>query len=260
MTKTPEKIAIISFYCFVTIDEPELLLPKILWVAKRKLIRGTILLSKEGFNGSISGDEQDLNLLLNELVTLTSAIEVSVKVNYADKQPFSKIKVKLKEEIVALKAGKIDVNNLKGEYIESHDWDKFSAQEDVVLIDTRNDYEVKLGTFKGSINPFTDAFSEFPEWVKKNSDLLANKKIAMYCTGGVRCEKSTAFLKQEGYEEVYHLKGGILQYLEDTKNTNNFFEGDCFVFDDRGAVTDSLEPSEGYWVGENQTAKGYLMR
>lgn len=248
-------IAITSFYSFVDISEPELLIPKLLYLAKKKSVKGTILLSEEGFNGSLSGQEEYVNLVIDELVTLSQAKEVSRKTNYSDSQPFTKVKIKLKDEIVSMKAGKIDVNGKKGQYISSADWDQFISREDVILIDTRNDYEVEVGTFEGAINPHTETFREFPQWTEENKELLSGKKIAMCCTGGIRCEKSTAYLKQIGYNDVYHLEGGILQYLEDTKNESGKWRGECFVFDDRGAVNDSLEPAEGYWVEKGQTAK-----
>lgn len=256
-SKYKDKIAVISFYCFCEMPDLEILLPKLLHVAKRKSVRGTVLISEEGFNGSISGEEENLNIMLDELITLTNAPkdEVSIKVNYCDKQPFSKIKVKIKNEIVALKSGDIDVNEKKGEYIETHEWDEFISRDDVVLIDTRNDYEVKIGTFQGAVDPLTDSFRDLPEWTEKNKKLLEGKKIAMCCTGGIRCEKSTAYMKEVGYEDVYHLKGGILQYLEDTGNESGMWKGKCFVFDDRGAVDDDLKPSDGYWVGKSQSLR-----
>ena len=158
--------------------------------------------------------------------------------------------VKLKPEIVALGFGEIDVNKLKGEYIEPKDWDEFISRKDVILVDTRNDYEVEVGTFEGAINPLTDTFKELPKWVEENKALFEGKKIAMCCTGGIRCEKSTAFMKMIGYKDVYHLKGGILQYLEDTNNVHGKWKGDCFVFDDRRAVDDALAPAEGHWLSE----------
>lgn len=243
MTKHIDNIAVISFYCFTNIADPELLMPKLLWIAKRKSIRGTIILAKEGFNGSISGDKDNLDLLLNELIALTDAQDVSIKVNYSEEHPFSKIKVKLKKEIVTLGAGEIDVNGLKGKYVESQDWDSFISRDDVILIDTRNTYEVEIGTFKGAVDPKTETFRELIEWADKNKQLLEGKKIAMCCTGGIRCEKSTAFMRQLGYDEVYHLKGGILQYLEDTANESGMWVGECFVFDDRVAVDNDLAPS-----------------
>jgi UPF0176 protein len=248
-------IAVLSFYSFVNISEPENLLPQILLIAKKKYIKGTVIIAKEGFNGSISGAEDNLHLLVEELRNITNPNDINIKVNYCTTQPFSKIKVKLKQEIVSMRSGEIDVENLKGEYIETSDWDQFIQESDVVVVDTRNSYEVKAGTFHKSIDPHTENFREFPNWAKNNTELLKNKKIAMFCTGGIRCEKSTAYMKTLGYEQVYHLKGGILQYLEDTSNKNGAWKGDCFVFDDRGAVKSDLSPSDGYWVQKGQTAK-----
>ena len=229
-------IAILSFYSFVHIENPDILLPQILNIGKRKMIKGTILLANEGFNGSITGDEAVVKFVANEVTRLTEAQDVNIKINYSDTDPFHKLKVKLKPEIVALKAGRLDVETLKGEYVDPKDWDEFISQDDVIVIDTRNDYEVEVGTFKNAINPNTETFREFPAWVERNKNLLQDKKIAMYCTGGIRCEKSTSYLKAQGYNDVYHLKGGILQYLEDTKNSRGFWQGECFVFDDRIAV------------------------
>jgi UPF0176 protein len=242
------QIAVISFYSFVNIPEPEMLIPRALLVGKKKSVRGTILVAKEGFNGSLSGEETSCNLVIETLREITGAEDINIKINYCDVHPFHKMKVKLKPEIVALGFGDIDVNGLKGEYIETKDWDEFISRDDVILVDTRNDYEVEVGTFEGAINPLTDTFKELPKWVEANKDLFAGKKIAMCCTGGIRCEKSTAFMKMIGYKDVYHLKGGILQYLEDTHNANGKWKGDCFVFDDRRAVDDVLAPAEGHWL------------
>lgn len=251
-----DSVAVLSFYSFVNIPQPEILLPKILLITKKKYVRGTIILAKEGFNGSISSTtEEHLHLVIKALKELTNPTDISIKVNYCSTQPFSKIKVKLKNEIVSMKAGEIDVESLKGKYVETSDWDKFIQRSDVIVVDTRNSYEIKAGTFKGALDPHTESFREFPEWARNNTELFKNKKIAMFCTGGIRCEKSTAYMKALGYEEVYHLKGGILQYLEDTKNENGVWEGNCFVFDDRGAVDSDLLPSEGYWVQKGQNAK-----
>jgi UPF0176 protein len=245
---TEQKIAVVSFYSFVNIPDIEILMPKLILIAKKKSLRGTILLAKEGFNGSISGEKEYADMLISELSSLTKAEDVSSKTNYCDQHPFHKFKVKFKKEIVALGAGEIDVQSMKGEYIEPQDWDEFISRDDVILVDTRNDYEVEIGTFEGAINPFTYTFKEFPEWASKNKNLLEGKKIAMCCTGGIRCEKSTAYMKMLGYNEVYHLKGGILQYIEDTKNPNGKWKGECFVFDDRRAVDGELAPAEGYWI------------
>ena len=249
-------IAILSFYSFTNIEDTNILLPKILLITKKKYVYGTIIIAHEGFNGSISGSEENMNLVVEEIQKITNTRDINIKINYSDIQPFSRIKVKIKDEIIALKFGSLDVENLKGQYIETRDWDNFIQRDDVIMVDTRNDYEVKVGTFKQAIDPKTETFREFPEWTKNNLDKLKDKKVAMFCTGGIRCEKSTALLKQMGVDEVYHLKGGILQYLEDTKNSNEMWQGECFVFDDRGAVSTDLKPSDGFWVRQGQTAKG----
>jgi UPF0176 protein len=149
---------------------------------------------------------------------------------------------------VAMAFGKLNIDKLKGEYIEPENWDDFITKENVIVIDTRNDYEVEVGSFKSAVNPHTETFKQFPAWVEKNKNILTGKKIAMYCTGGIRCEKSTSLLKNLGFTEVYHLKGGILQYLENTQNKNNLWQGECFVFDDRRAVANNLTPAEGHWL------------
>lgn len=243
-----KKIAILSLYCFINIREPEFLIPKLLLVGKKKYVRGTILVSHEGFNGSISGSYENIQIVLEEIIKLTDATDINIKINYSDIHPFQKLKVKLKKEIVAIGIPDLNTNELKGDYIEPENWDKFITSPGVITIDTRNDYEVEVGTFKSAINPHTETFKQFPDWVKQNEALLQGKKIAMFCTGGIRCEKSTSLLKNLGYAEVYHLKGGILQYLEDTQNKNNLWQGECFVFDDRRAVADNLTPAVGHWL------------
>jgi UPF0176 protein len=241
------EIAIVSFYSFIEIEDIDILMPKILLIGKKKYLKGTVLVAPEGVNGSVSGSDENLEFFIKELVKLTKSQDISVKYNYANIHPFQKFKVKLKKEIVALGAGDINVGKLKGEYIEPKNWDNFIERDDVILIDTRNDYEVEVGTFDNAVNPYTKTFKQFPAWVEKNKDMLKGKKIAMCCTGGIRCEKSTAFMKMLGYEEVYHLKGGILQYIDDTGNKSGKWRGDCFVFDDRVAVDNELVPSEGLW-------------
>ncbi|WP_341756598.1 MULTISPECIES: rhodanese-like domain-containing protein [unclassified Candidatus Tisiphia] len=242
------KISVLSFYSFTKLENLEVLLPKILHLGKKRGVRGTILLAPEGFNGSISGTKEQVSFLLDEIISLTLAEDVNIKINYCDIHPFQKLRVRLKKEIIAMAVGDIDIANLKGKYIEPNDWDKFISQNNVVVIDTRNDYEVCIGTFKGAIDPKTETFKQFPKWVEQNKDLLVGKKIAMYCTGGIRCEKSTAYLKKLGFNDVYHLKGGILQYLETTHNRSNLWQGECFVFDDRRAVASDLSPAEGHWL------------
>lgn len=236
------KISILSFYSFVNICEKDILLSKILLISKKKFVKGTILLATEGFNGSICGSAENVKLVLDNLIELTGATDINVKENFSNTMPFDKMKVKLKKEIVTLGIEDIDPKHFKGTYIETKDWDEFIRKEEVILIDTRNDYEVEIGSFEGAVNPSTETFRELPKWISENIDNLKNKKVAMYCTGGIRCEKSTALLRKLGHSEVYHLKGGILQYLEDTKNVNNLWKGNCFVFDNRMSVDINLNP------------------
>lgn len=211
-----------------------------------------MLIAQEGFNGTISGQKDSVQSLLEEIIKLTNAKAINSKMNFCQSHPFHKLKVKLKKEIIAMDVGQVDIENLKGRYIEANDWDDFVQEEDVLLIDTRNDYEIAVGTFKDAINPKISTFKQLPGWLKENKQLLDQKKIAMYCTGGIRCEKSTAFLKQLGFNDVYQLKGGILQYLADANNQNNYWQGECFVFDDRRAVANDLSPAEGYWLERRQ--------
>ena len=235
-----EKVAILSFYSFVNVSDLEMLQSQLLYHCKRKMIKGTILIAPEGFNATICGDYDNVSFVLDKIKDLTGAIDVMSKFNYSDVMPFSRMKVKIKKEIISMGVGYLDVEKLKGDYISTKEWDEFISRDDVVLVDTRNDYEIEFGTFDGAVDPETKTFREFPKWVEDNKALLKDKKIAMCCTGGVRCEKSTAYMKSIGYDDVYHLEGGILQYLEDTKNENGKWKGECFVFDDRIAVDDDL--------------------
>jgi len=206
-------------------------------------LKGTILLASEGLNSTVSGSREGLDKLYTYLLDEYNIDLDNIKESFCDTRPFGKMKVRLKEEIVTLRAGNIDVNTTKGEYIEPEAWDEFISRDDVVLIDTRNSYEINLGTFANAVDPDTKNFRDFPEWLEGNKETLKGKKIAMCCTGGVRCEKSTAFMKMEGFEEVYHLKGGIINYLEKTANKNKKWHGSLFVFDDRFVLNDKLEQS-----------------
>ncbi len=196
-------------------------------------IKGTIILAKEGINGALTGALENLELF-NEIILSKCYEEINFKFSKVKMMPFSKLKVKSKSEAVAIKVTLSTKN--KGEYIKPEDWDNLISKPDAVVIDVRNDYECIVGTFKNAINPKTENFREFPSWVDSNIDKFTDKKVYMFCTGGIRCEKSTALLKERGLDKVYHLKGGILDYLYTTKNKNNLWQGKCFVFDDRNAV------------------------
>ncbi|MFV9875754.1 MAG: rhodanese-related sulfurtransferase [Rickettsiales endosymbiont of Dermacentor nuttalli] len=237
------EMIISSFYKFINIDSYQNWKWPLLEFCRAQELKGTILLALEGINASISGTKENVNQLY-EYLQNNIGINVHnsfLKENNVEGQPFLRMKVKLKQEIVRLRVGELNMEE-NGEYIEPKDWDEFISRDDVITIDTRNTYEVALGTFEGAINPKTRTFTEFPEWVKNNIRKPKDTKIAMFCTGGIRCEKSTAYMKSIGFKEVYHLKGGILQYLQDIGNVSGKWQGDCFVFDDRVAVNSELNP------------------
>ncbi|WP_410520492.1 oxygen-dependent tRNA uridine(34) hydroxylase TrhO [Candidatus Sarmatiella mevalonica] len=239
------KITVLSVYSFLDIPEPEILIYKTLFSGNKNMVKGSILIAKEGFNGYIAGKDASVYAVLRDLVKNCNLDikEVNIKVNYCDLNPFTKFKVKLKKEIISMKLDyELDIKKWRGEYLDSHQWSKLIQEPDTVVIDTRNDYEVKMGTFKGAIDPKIKTFRFLPQWLDENADLLKDKKIAMFCTGGVRCEKSTAYLKEKGYNEVYHLEGGILRWFEDTANEEQLWEGECFVFDERVGVKPDLTP------------------
>jgi len=236
-----EEVVVSTFYKFFDFPCYEAVKEPLKEFCDSQELKGTILLADEGINSTISGSREGIDnfyqYLNNEFgIDLDNIKESSCKL-----KPFGKMKVRLKEEIVTLRAGRIDVNRTKGEYIEPEDWDNFIKRDDVVLIDTRNNYETNLGTFEGAVDPDTKNFRDFPQWLAANRKSLIGKKVAMCCTGGVRCEKSTAFMKNEGFDEVYHLKGGIINYFEKTNNKNGLWKGKLFVFDDRFLVDDQLE-------------------
>ncbi|KAF8818643.1 oxygen-dependent tRNA uridine(34) hydroxylase TrhO [Rickettsia endosymbiont of Cardiosporidium cionae] len=233
-----EEIAILNFYSFTKIQDKDYLLYKILFQAKKKYIRGTVIISDEGFNGTISGEEKAIKLLLSDIIKISNTDNINTKLSFSNLHPFDKIKVKIKSEIVKLNVGYIDVAKHAATYIHSENWDNFINSEDVILIDTRNHYETKLGHFRKAIHPNTDSFRDFVYWLKSNKSLLSgNKKIAMYCTGGIRCEKATAYMKTAGYTQLFQLKGGILEYLANQSIEHKNWRGECFVFDSRVSIT-----------------------
>ena len=207
-------------------------------------IKGTLLLAYEGINGTIAGTDDTINQLLDFLKADPRLAALEHKESRAEKMPFYRMKTRLKREIVTMGVEGIDPNNVVGTYVDPKDWNELISDPDVVLIDTRNDYEVEIGTFKGALNPDTQTFREFPQWVEDNRDQLKKPKVAMFCTGGIRCEKASSFMKLNGFDDVYHLKGGILKYLETQPQDKSLWEGDCFVFDQRVAVKHGLEQSD----------------
>lgn len=206
-------------------------------------VRGTLLLAPEGVNGTVAGTRSGIDQLLQHLRSDPRLCGLEVKESICEDMPFRRARVRLKKEIVTLGVEGIDPLDSVGTYVDPQDWNDLIDDPDVTVIDTRNDYEVAIGTFDGAIDPDTESFREFPDFVDQELDPSRHKKVAMFCTGGIRCEKSTALLKQQGFGEVYHLKGGILKYLETVDENESKFQGDCFVFDQRVAVGHGLDES-----------------
>jgi UPF0176 protein len=238
------QFVVCALYKFVALEDYKAIRQPLLEAMESNGIKGTLLLASEGINGTVSGTQEGIDALLAWLNSDDRLNPISFKLSYHDNQPFYRTKVKLKKEIVTMGVEGIDPRKTVGTYVKPKDWNALISDPDVLLIDTRNDYEIEIGTFEHAVNPNTKTFREFPEYVKNNLDPKKNKKVAMFCTGGIRCEKSTAYLKEQGFEEVYHLEGGILQYLEDVPKEDTLWKGDCFVFDNRVAVNHDLEKSE----------------
>ncbi|SFD72094.1 oxygen-dependent tRNA uridine(34) hydroxylase TrhO [Roseivivax sediminis] len=234
---------IAALYRFTPFDAPADLVPGIEAAARTGGVTGTLLLAPEGINGTVAGPEAGIESLLAHLRTLPGCADLEPKFSTAAERPFARLKVRLKKEIVTLGQPGVDPRARTGNYVEPAEWTEFIRSPDVAVIDTRNDYEVAIGTFEGAVDPGTASFRDFPAWWEANRHRFHNKKIAMFCTGGIRCEKSTNWLLGQGVEEVYHLKGGILKYLEEVPEEQSAWQGDCFVFDNRVSVGHGL--SEG---------------
>ncbi len=235
-------ITVSALYKFVALPDFRTLQPRLLAQCKKHGVMGTLLLADEGINGTIAGSHEAITAVLDWLKADARLADLEHKESFADENPFYRMKVRLKREIVTLGVPGIDPRVTVGTYVDPKDWNALISDPDTVLIDTRNDYEVAIGTFEGAIDPKTVNFREFPAWFRENSGRFHNKpKIAMFCTGGIRCEKSTAFLKSEGYQDVFHLKGGILKYLETVPQEESLWHGECFVFDNRVSVGHGLK-------------------
>ena len=236
-------IVVAALYKFVTLKDFEGLRAPLLEAMKRHGVKGTVLLAREGINGTVSGTRAAIDGFLAFLKRDARLADVDHKESHCDENPFYRSKVKLKQEIVTIGVEGVDPNARAGTYVEAKDWNALIADTDVLLIDTRNDYEVALGTFAGATDPRTTSFSEFPEFVEKNLGRGKSQKIAMFCTGGIRCEKASSYMKSKGFDEVFHLKGGILKYLEVVPKEESRWQGECFVFDQRIAVGPGLVPT-----------------
>ncbi|MBO0343624.1 rhodanese-related sulfurtransferase [Roseibium limicola] len=244
------KILIVALYKFVPLDDFEAMRDPLKAFCQERDVRGSILLASEGLNGTIAGPEEGLREVLAYLQSDPRMSELEYKEAWADRHVFKRMKVRLKQEIVRLAVDGIDPNDVVGTYVQPEDWNALISDPEVVVIDTRNDYEFAFGTFDGAMNPETQSFREFPEWVRKAQELENKPKIAMFCTGGIRCEKASSLMLQQGFDEVYHLQGGILNYLEKVPEEQSLWKGECFVFDDRVSVDHKLQPRWGAWVPE----------
>ncbi|MCH8550542.1 MAG: rhodanese-related sulfurtransferase [Natronospirillum sp.] len=233
-----------ALYRFVSLDDHRSLREPLKTFLETHQIRGTLLLASEGINGTVAGSREAIDSLKDWFSRDSRFNGIDYKESLSDTQPFYRTKVKLKKEIVTLGVEGIDPQRVVGTYVEPADWNRLITDPDVVVVDTRNEYEVGIGTFKGALNPHTESFREFPEFVAQNLDPRKHRKVAMFCTGGIRCEKSTAYLKEQGFDEVYHLHGGILRYLEEVSESESLWEGECFVFDNRVTVNHALLPGD----------------
>jgi UPF0176 protein len=235
-----DNIIVSAFYHFTNFSDPEKIKIPLETLCKKNKIKGSILLATEGINGTISGKTSNIDIIIQHIKSLPGCRSLETKTSTNSSKPFNRMKVRIKKEIVTMGQPNIDPRKVVGSYIKPEDWNTFAEKDDVVVIDTRNNYEIQIGTFKNSISPNTDSFRQFPEWWRKNKDKYQGKKIAMFCTGGIRCEKSSNYLINQGVKDVFHLKGGILKYLEKIKQEDSNWVGECYVFDHRVSVTHGL--------------------
>jgi UPF0176 protein len=238
------KVIVAALYKFVALDDFHQLREPLLDRCIAAGTRGTLLLAHEGINGTIAGSREALDEVLAYLRSDPRLADLEHKESLDDHMPFYRMKVKVKKEIVTMGVPDIDPNQRVGTYVRPQDWNELINDPEVLLIDTRNDYECGIGTFRGALDPRTTTFREFPAYVRATLDPRRHKKVAMFCTGGIRCEKASAFMLKEGFEEVYHLQGGILKYLEEVPEQDSTWEGECFVFDNRVAVNHRLEKGQ----------------
>ncbi len=236
-----QQYIVCALYHFVILDDFESMRDPLYNNMIENCVKGTLLLAKEGINGTISGTREGVDAVLDYLRNDPRLEKLDTKESLDNQIPFYRTRVKLKKEIVTMGIDTIDPKEIVGTYVKPQDWNTLISDPDVLLVDTRNDYEVAIGTFKDAVNPNTESFRQFPKYVEENLDKHKHKKVAMFCTGGIRCEKSTAYLKTQGFEEVYHLEGGILKYLEEVPADESLWQGECFVFDNRVSVNHDLE-------------------
>lgn len=240
---TQDSYTVAALYKFVELKNYEDIQPRLLAFCKDLKVKGTLLLAQEGINGTIAGTDDAIHKVISYLKSDHRLSDLDYKLSYAEKMPFFRMRVRLKKEIVTIGIKEVSPTKAVGDYVEPEKWNDIISDPDMVVLDTRNIYEVGVGSFKNAINPETSSFREFPDYVEQNLDPEKHKKVAMFCTGGIRCEKASSYMKQKGFENVYHLKGGILKYLETVPQEKSLWEGDCFVFDQRVAVKHELQES-----------------
>ena len=246
MTNKPSPVRVAALYKFARLQDRETVRDQLAQLCSSAGVKGTLLLAHEGINGTIAGYDEAIDRVLGYIHGIPGFRDLEAKFSAAETMPFHRMKVRVKREIVTMGLPDIDPMKGTGHYVSPHDWNELISDPETIVIDTRNDYEVAVGSFAGAIDPKTASFRDFPAWFRAERERLLGgtkrPKIAMYCTGGIRCEKSTAFLKSEGIEDVYHLEGGILKYLEAVPTDQSLWEGECFVFDQRVSVCHGLEP------------------
>ena len=233
-------LTVAALYHFARFDDPAALKAPLARVACAHGVRGTLLLAPEGINGTIAGTRAGVDAVLADIRALPGCAAMEWKESAAETMPFGRMKVRLKREIVTMGQPHVDPRAAVGHYVDPADWNALISAPDVAVIDTRNDYEVEIGTFAGAVDPGTRSFRDFPAWWQANADRFAGKRVAMFCTGGIRCEKSTNWLLSQGVKDVFHLKGGILKYLEEVPQQESLWQGECFVFDGRVSLTHGL--------------------
>lgn len=229
-----------ALYRFFPIDDPEALRTGLLPLCRHHGVKGTLIIAGEGVNGTIAGKPDAIDAVVSKLQALDGFEGAEIKYSSAAEMPFRRLKIRIKREIVTMGVAELDPSANRGEYVEPQDWNALISDPETILIDTRNAYETAIGTFDQAVDPKTASFREFPAWVQENRDQLQGRKVAMFCTGGIRCEKATAYVKSAGIDQVFHLKGGILKYLEEIPEKTSLWHGECFVFDERVTVKHGL--------------------
>ncbi|GGE38110.1 UPF0176 protein [Agaricicola taiwanensis] len=239
-------LEVVALYRFVPLDGLETLRAELLRLCRAHGLRGTILLAREGINGTVAGSSSGVAALLSALEGICGIAQGEVKHSQAEEWPFNRMKVRIREEIITLRAPEADPSRQAGTYVAPAEWNDLIAAEDVLVLDTRNRYETKVGTFEGAVDPGIDSFTDFKDFVETRLDPAVHRKVAMFCTGGIRCEKASSYMLSKGFESVFHLKGGILKYLEEVSPQDSRWNGECYVFDKRVAVGHGLSP--GTWI------------